>query len=104
MFKRQGDLLFELLPDNGANQVTFRNFVNDGVIARGETTGHAHKLTENGDLLWQHGGGMAIRVLGDASGKVVHEEHDTIELEPGVWLVHRQTEYVSPDETIQVWD
>ncbi len=93
---RQGDLLFEKVAD--ARRL---RRVEDGVIARGETTGHAHRV-ENGTLSYGVSGTMLIDAGPETA--VTHEEHDRIELEPGIWLVHRQEEYVAPGETSMVYD
>lgn len=101
MLKRQGDILFEFV----ANAPTIRSttaHVEDGIIAKGETTGHAHALKGDAWLYRQSGGQMYINAVTDA--EVVHEEHGTIELEPGIWLVHQQREYVTPTEMANVYD
>lgn len=95
LLKRQGDILLERVDRPAGGRP-----IEDGVIARGETTGHAHRL-EGGTLLQDRGDVLAAVPEG---GKVVHEEHDTLELEPGVWLVHRQTEYLAPGENAAVYD
>lgn len=95
--KRQGDILLERVEKEGA--VTARP-IPDGIIERGEATGHAHKL--EGGTLVQGGGSMFAMV--PEGGRVTHQEHETLELEPGVWLVHRQSEYVGPDEMQTVYD
>ena len=95
MFKRQGDILFEKV--DSVNEAAIGRYrSSDGVIAKGETTGHTHKLV-GGEL----GDGV---IFAPEGAKVVHEEHDTVELEPGVWLIHRQIEYVGKGETQAVWD
>ncbi len=97
VMKRQGDILLERITDDRR----INRKMEDGIIARGETTGHAHRV-ENGDLGWAQGG--AVLVEAREGTAVVHEEHDRVELEPGIWLVHRQTEYVAPGETVGVYD
>ena len=95
--KRQGDILLEKV--DGV-QVTRRTPVEDGVIARGEVTGHAHRV-ENGELALTNAGTL---VFSDGSATVEHEEHDRLELEEGIWRVHRQVEYVGPGEEVGVYD
>lgn len=102
MLKRQGDILLEkvnAMPET--DRYARRTEVENGVIAEGEVTGHAHVL-KGGTLYTQLGRMYAVAEVG--GGTVVHEEHDTLELEEGVWLVHRQTEYVDENERIQVAD
>ena len=94
--KRQGDILLEKVDVN----VTRKTLIEDGVIARGEVTGHAHRV-ENGELANTNAGTL---VFSDGNTTVEHEEHTRIELEEGVWRVHRQTEYVGPGEEVGVYD
>lgn len=63
----------------------------DNVLVYGETTGHAHRVE-----------GDAVVIMNTAAGKtidspkpfrVVHEEHDTIEIPEGFYRVVRQREY-----------
>lgn len=108
MLKRQGDLLFELVTDPmpvrfaavGSSQAA-----NDDVIARGETTGHVHRVV-NGRVGWgapQVGGAPRI-VQAEKGCKIVHEEHADLPLEPGAWLIHQQQEYLAPGEMQDVFD
>lgn len=90
---RQGDLFFRSiskLPEK-ANL----NKKTDAILAYGEMTGHAHKLTtpisdcesyvdENGD----------IYIRSDKEMNVGHDEHNTIILPANEWIcVTRQKEY-----------
>lgn len=100
MLVRQGDVLLERLEE----RPTFTEHARaqeDGVIARGEVTGHAHVLI-GGTL--RTGQGLMYADVGEDGAKVVHDEHADLELEEGVWLVRRQVEYVGPDETTAVYD
>ena len=85
--KRQGDLFF--------TQTTSKEGRLDrsGVILRGESTGHSHKLT-SGKLYRSK---ESMFVVSDGKTKVVHEEHNSISLGKGIWLVRRQREYMSKD-------
>jgi hypothetical protein len=90
---RQGDLLFrkvEKIPSNA-------DVVKNGVILKGEATGHAHKLV-GGTVFSQSTGFMGngprqMFLQVEKSGRVIHEEHRTIELEIGYYIVIRQREY-----------
>ena len=97
MLKRQGDILLEKV--DGV-QVTRKHLIEDGVIARGEVTGHAHRV-EGGELAHTNAGTL---VFAEGGTTVEHEEHDRIELEDGIWRVHRQVEYVGPGEEVGVYD
>lgn len=85
---RQGDLLFLRIPSIPANATV----VQDGVIAKGEASGHAHRLQAgSGRLLLMAMGLMYIRAKHEA--EITHEEHNTVTLPPGDWRVVRQSEY-----------
>jgi hypothetical protein len=94
---RQGDvfiLRIDRIPDEAQPQYS-------PIIVRGETTGHAHRLV----------GGEILRVAltnllylaCTAQAQVVHEDHATITLPPGLYEVRRQREY-HPDEIRLVED
>ena len=101
---RQGDILFvkvDELPAEAKKKY-------DGVVARGETTGHAHRV-DAGNLfalantrMTNAIGGVAVAEAdlfvgvpegADVPSRIVHEEHAPITLEPGVWRVYRQREF-----------
>lgn len=105
---RQGDVL--LVAYDGpvpAAAVVVERDAGRVVLAYGEMTGHAHALIAPGARLleWAVPGADSMRVLDvPATGAVVeHEEHGTITLDPGLWLVKRQREY-APEATRNVAD
>jgi hypothetical protein len=77
---RQGDILVEdvdQLPADAKSQTRLRRLV----VAQGEATGHHHVLLptrENMDW-WQNPAGD-IYVRSAEAGRLVHEEHGTIEI------------------------
>ncbi len=85
---RQGDLLFvrcESIPADAARAV-------DGVIARGEGSGHSHRLRAGrGRMLFIAAGVAYVRARYRAM--IDHEEHGTVTLPPGAYKVTRQREY-----------
>ena len=94
---RQGDVLFtkvEQLPEGLERQKS-------NVIVEGETTGHAHRL-ETGVIWAGVLGAMYLEVA--LTTCIVHEEHNPITLEPGMYKVTRQREYVAPDIERMVLD
>lgn len=95
---RQGDLL--VLKIDQIPEMDSRDIVPDGVLLRGEVTGHSHKLV--GGSVYKKGNNIYL-VLKE-KGSLVHEEHGTIELEPGKYAVQRQREYVSKDEERKIYD
>jgi len=94
---RQGDVLFiqiDSIPEDAKPQIS-------NIVVEGETTGHAHRL--QGGQIMITATAMYIACHLQAS-HIVHEEHRTITLPPGVYEVRRQREYVSPELTRQVLD
>lgn len=86
---RHGDILFTIVkaPDRKN-----RNNRKDGVVAEGETTGHAHR-TFGDTKLYEKDGQLYLRV-GKKGGGINHEEHGKIEFLPGTTLqVTRQREW-----------
>jgi hypothetical protein len=73
------------------------------VLAHGEATGHHHAVEDERAELFAPDGSsfvsvdeareLYLLVHGDEPVELVHEEHATIELEPGAYLVRRQREY-----------
>lgn len=93
---RQGDVLFtrvEDLPEGLAPRKS-------NVIVEGEVTGHSHRLME-GRILESARGHLYLEVL--RATQVVHQEHNAIHLEPGLYQVTRQREY-SPEAIRTVLD
>src|SRR5690348_5893345 len=100
---RQGDILFIETGEvhvEDMRAVEERFLVKDGVIALGETTGHAHRVVD-GEFYRR---GTEELIVATDQTRVTHEEHDAIELEQGVWLVRHQREYVSEQEERRVYD
>lgn len=93
-FWRQGDIFFvKLDEDVDSSKATP---VKSGVIARGEHTGHSHRLSPSsmaqGALLSLIGGSMFLRAP-EAGAKVVHNEHHAIDLPHGSYAVVHQQEF-----------
>ncbi len=121
---RQGDVFFIEMPKA---EVEGRRIKREGgrlIIARGETTGHAHAVKDAGVALleaaelsqvWEaalaeidfdiaHVKSAPIRYLeAERPFQVVHEEHDAISFESGQVLIVHQREY-APDALRRVLD
>src|SRR5262249_48855533 len=86
---RQGDVLIQAvaaLPEGGVRR-------RELVLAYGEVTGHSHRVeTPDCAELWWMRDNLYLRVL--APTRIVHEEHQPIPLEPGVYRVWQQREYI----------
>jgi len=89
---RQGDVLIieDTEPEKlqGALKV---QPATDKVLVHGEATGHAHRVEGDGVVIMLQGTGKLIRAA--QAFKVVHEEHDTIEIPEGRYRVVRQREW-----------
>jgi hypothetical protein len=97
---RQGDVL--MLRVNG-NADEFRERVAepraDGqvVLAYGEVTGHAHAIADDAATLWRlPGDDRLLLIAGTRDVALRHEEHATVMVPPGAYVVRRQREF-APD-------
>ena len=91
---RQGDVLLmkiDKLPETSVEK--------DNVLARGEATGHSHKIM-NGKVLQLN---SQQYVVVEKEAILEHEEHDNIEIPQGIYEVRIQREY-NPIENRQVMD
>ena len=85
---RQGDLLFVQVTNIPTEAIEQK----DGIIAKGEITGHMHRIQQQQKAMLMIAAGIAyIKALQET--EIVHEEHNTIILPPGEWEVRRQQEY-----------
>jgi hypothetical protein len=79
---RQGDLVIRKLAKTDAGDVQ----EHQSILARGEVTGHAHRLT-GGE--WRCDGKTLVVIT---YALLEHEEHSTIRLPSGVYEIFRQRE------------
>lgn len=101
---RQGDLLLIPIDEIPTGATPLPRERGRTVLAHGEVTGHHHAiLDERAELLAPDGSEFVsideaaelyLLVHGDKTVGLVHEEHATIEVEPGAYLVRRQREYL----------
>jgi len=104
---RQGDVLIQQvkeLPYWIRNQTSEKR--KEWTLALGEATGHAHVLEADVMETWgqpQFGSAGFVEV-GGTGGVVTHQEHETIELEPGIYTIVHQREYAGPNQTRAVFD
>jgi hypothetical protein len=93
-FWRQGDIYFVKLDEQ--IDVERAAVVKNGIIAKGETTGHAHRVSQSsmaaGALLTLVGRLMFLRSP-EAGTTIVHDEHGPIELPTGSYAVIHQQEF-----------
>lgn len=62
------------------------------VLAEGETTGHAHRISEVAGVVFKEKDGM-FYLENKEELQVQHEEHKTVFIPPGTWRVWRVREY-----------
>ena len=93
-FWRQGDIYFVKIGEE-AEPAESRP-VKNGVIAKGETTGHAHRVSPSsmaqGALLSLVGRSMFLRSP-EAGATIVHDEHGPLALPAGSYAVVPQREF-----------
>jgi hypothetical protein len=109
---RQGDVLILFLPMPHLAEKMTPAPLEAGrvVLAHGEVTGHAHAITVNPDrpnaLMYgtNPDTDRFLDVLTEAGVDLTHEEHDTIHLPQGQFLVRIQREYTPSEGSIRVAD
>jgi hypothetical protein len=93
-FWRQGDIFFVKL--DSEPQLEGAKAVKTGVIARGEATGHMHRVSPSsladGAALFLSGGSMFLRTP-EVGVTIVHDEHGPIQLPNGIYAVVNQQEF-----------
>ena len=100
-FWRQGDIYFVKIDEevNLSEGTALKN----GVIARGEQTGHAHRVSPSslaaGAMLVALGRAMYLRAS-EAGASIVHDEHGPIQLPTGTRRLHRPASGEDPDRHV----
>jgi len=93
-FWRQGDIYFVQL--NQEPDFAHASVLKNGVIARGEQTGHMHRVSPAslaaGSVLVTLAGSMYLRAA-EAGTTIVHDEHGAIDLPPGLYAIANQREF-----------
>ena len=116
---RQGDVLVVGVQSKNEMKTLFGRALaftkkSDFVLAEGEVTGHSHVLKGECDVIedreasdnvvtdvaW---GQFVARIVVAEEAELVHEEHDTITIPPGEYIVVRQREY-TPTGARRVFD
>lgn len=90
--KSQGDVTF--IP---VEEIKKGSRITDGIIARGEVTGHFHALADlNQAELYQCEDGMYLSV-GERGVSITHQEHGKVRLDPGNYKINidKQFDYSS---------
>lgn len=102
---RQGDVLIERVGSLPSSLKKVARENRKVVLAHGEVTGHAHAIADKHVDLFaaESHPGVTFLEVRDAVAALKHEEHATITLPPGNYVVRRQREY-SPEEIRRVAD
>ena len=93
MLVQQGDVLFQAVKDSsirGANQQPRTQRI---VVAEGEATGHAHAIVDVDESVDVYRIGDVTFLYVRETVEVIHEEHETVTLQPAVWRVSQVREY-----------
>jgi len=62
------------------------------IVREGEATGHMHEIVGSDFQLYGHDGRMLAEIRSEDC-RVVHPEHGSIKLEPGIWEFGETYEY-----------
>lgn len=97
---RQGDLLIQSLDKAPEGKRKARP---DGVLAEGEVTGHMHRV-EDVTKAEVYEIGKQLLLSTETGIRIVHDEHNPLELPAGHYRVIRQREAKSEGGTVRVLD
>lgn len=102
--RRQGDILFE------RDDLPWQERVSDdaeiqenGVVARGEVTGHMHKISDGTKATLMIAAAMAYVRSMSEDAEIIHDEHNPVVLPTGNWNIVRQQQY-TPKGWVRVAD
>lgn len=87
MYFRQGDIIIRKIHGEMAGRP-----LPDLVLARGESSGHAHRISSGCAALFEFDNRMYLKITSELA-LLTHEEHDTVVLPEGMFEVLRQREY-----------
>jgi hypothetical protein len=86
MLIQQGDVLVESVSKIQGKKL------NHKTLATGEATGHHHTITEGDTELYEHEGTMFLKVNSE-NATLTHQEHETVTIPKGDYIVKRVREY-----------
>ncbi|MCH8054742.1 MAG: hypothetical protein IH857_01125 [Deltaproteobacteria bacterium] len=86
---RQGDV--SIIAVEGLPRKTKR-VKGEPVLARGEVTGHTHRMVEGRVRLYQLAGLLYLKVLSEFA-RLYHEEHEDVVLPRGDYQIRQQREF-----------
>ena len=89
MWFQQGDVLI-----TPATLPADAHLAGEGILARGEATGHAHRLDAATDgLLYETSDGRLFLRVGPQGARITHEEHRPVVVPQGEYVIGRVREY-----------
>jgi len=84
--KQQGDVLFNRIGELPGSLKKVDKKLRGYVLAEGETSGHAHVITDDVEL-YERDGTLYLSVTKPEGVAVTHEEHLPVTLEPGFYEI-----------------
>ena len=92
---RQGDVLLRAVDASSASVSPIPREEGRIVLAHGEATGHSHAIADpRAELVVERGTNRRLLLVrGDAPVDLVHEEHATLRIAPGIYEVLGQREF-----------
>lgn len=83
---RQGDVI--LMPAISTKGMPLSHLT----LAVGEVSGHTHRIRSGKAKLYEQDGSLYLQVISD-SAILTHEEHKSIKIPQGCWIIKIQREY-----------
>ena len=91
MLYQQGDVLIESVKGIPPDAKKIKRKNGRLILAEGEATGHAHAITMLGAMLLQKDNNLFLKTTKET--EIVHEEHNTITIPIGNFIIRRVLEY-----------
>lgn len=97
IFIRQGDILFESVPEGSHKNNEDLYEINSKTVALGEVTGHSHSYRKNDQvvLYQKRFDDLPSQVLveGSSTVELQHQEHLSIQFPKGEYIIRREQSY-----------
>jgi len=90
-YYQQGDVLIKLVVAIPSDSKQFQTEEANPVLARGEVTGHAHRVVGAVWMFRNPDGEVFMKAPGRIT--IVHEEHRTLQIPPGIYKIEAVREY-----------
>lgn len=92
MIIQQGDVIIESIGSIPGDCNPGKLKQGQIILAEGETTGHAHRISEVAGVVFKEKDGM-FYLENKHELAVNHEEHNMVLIPPGIWRVRKVQEY-----------